>query len=350
VTVSRDGGRVFVTGSSGHSIGTIAYDASTGAQLWGDRYSGPGATQSFGDAIEVSMDGTRLYVAGSSGDRTTLATTLAYDPNTGTRLWNAVFVAGGSSSVASALTLSPDGTRVYVAGSSAQSGTADYLTVAYDAISGTQLWSSLYDGPARLSDYATAIGVTPHGAEIFLTGYSSSKRSADFATVAYVAATGALIWIARYSSSGPYSLDYGAALGVSYDGTRVFVTGAADPTGVDDSMATISYAAGTGRQVWVARYRGPGLGSLSTALQVSPTLHRIYVTGPSNNGASDADYGTFAYDSDTGRPVWFAMYNNPANRVDWPEALTVSQDGASVFVTGYSVSPDLVYETVAYAG
>src|SRR2546425_318571 len=47
LTVSPGGSSVFVTGitagtKSSSDFGTVAYDTSTGAQLWGMRYNGPG--------------------------------------------------------------------------------------------------------------------------------------------------------------------------------------------------------------------------------------------------------------------------------------------------------------------
>ena len=45
--VSPDGSKVFVTGysvgsASGYDYATVAYDASTGSELWVKRYDGPG--------------------------------------------------------------------------------------------------------------------------------------------------------------------------------------------------------------------------------------------------------------------------------------------------------------------
>jgi outer membrane protein assembly factor BamB len=69
VAPSPDGTRVFVTGASagtaGNDFATLAYDASTGEQLWKTRYevdTRRGATVA---GMAVSPDGSRVFVTGS---------------------------------------------------------------------------------------------------------------------------------------------------------------------------------------------------------------------------------------------------------------------------------------------
>jgi hypothetical protein len=69
VAVSRNGGTVYVTGSSlgngsGADYSTIAYDTHTGAQLWVRRYNGPGNGTDAASSVAVSRDGTKVYVTG----------------------------------------------------------------------------------------------------------------------------------------------------------------------------------------------------------------------------------------------------------------------------------------------
>ena len=68
LAVSPDGSRVFVTGdmyhqSTGGKLRTVAYDASTGAQLWSS--DGPGS-DSRATALRVSPDGSTVFVNASS--------------------------------------------------------------------------------------------------------------------------------------------------------------------------------------------------------------------------------------------------------------------------------------------
>jgi outer membrane protein assembly factor BamB len=121
---------------------------------------------------------------------------------------------------ANAVAVSPDGTKIYVTGRSASSTTSyDYATVAYDAVTGARIWAKLYKGPGDALDEALAVAVSPDGTRVFVAGVSSF----DYATVAYDASTGARIWSMRYDGAGLD--DLAQAVVVSPDGTKVFVTG-----------------------------------------------------------------------------------------------------------------------------
>jgi hypothetical protein len=84
--------------------------------------------------------------------------------------------------------VSPDGSQVFVTGYSTRStiGIYDYATVVYDASTGAQLWAKRYNGPANGSDIANDLGVSPDGSGVFVTGRSPGSTSGlDYATVAY---------------------------------------------------------------------------------------------------------------------------------------------------------------------
>ena len=90
---------------------------------------------------------------------------------------------------------------------------------------------------------------------------------------------------------------------------------------------------------------------------LSPNGSRLYVTGVSSNGLAtcvdveSTAYATVAYDTADGHTVWSARYYGLSVRnPDEADALAVSADGASVFVSGTSdggcVNPDSA--TLAY--
>jgi hypothetical protein len=66
--------------------------------------------------------------------------------------------------VAHALAVSPGERIVFVTGASGGAGTGlDFVTIAYDAITGTQLWLSRYNGPGNRTDSARSVAVSPDG-------------------------------------------------------------------------------------------------------------------------------------------------------------------------------------------
>jgi hypothetical protein len=359
--LSPDGTRVFVTGASTGSTSsgdyvTVAYNVSTGAKLWVARYNGPGNDNDEAHSLGVSPDGTRVFVTGYSTGSTSCCAdyaTVAYNASTGARLWVARYHGPGNGAFAKALGVSPDGTKVFVTGYSyGSTGYYDYATIAYNASTGTKLWLARYNGPINRNNAASALGVSPDGTRVFVTGYSTGSAGYfNYATVAYNASTGAKLWVARYSYNG--GDDQASSLGVSPDGTRVFVTGASFRSTICCEYfdyATVAYNASTGAKLWVARYHGPGYGdNAASALGVSPDGTRVIVTGKSPGSTGYTEYATIAYNASTGAKLWVARYHGPGNGA-FAQALSVSPDGTRVFVAGYSTGStgSFDYATIAY--
>jgi outer membrane protein assembly factor BamB len=352
--VSPDGSEVFVTGRSpssttGVDYTTVAHDASTGVRRWVSRSDG-GLRNDYATAIGVSPNGSQVFVTGySSWDVGVDYLTVALDANTGSLVWATTYNDSADGfDYATALGVSPDGSRVFVTGY-IYGSTGDYATVAYDAATGTQLWTRRYNGPGNDQDEATALGVSPDGSRVFVTGQSlGSTGTDDYATVAYDASTGAKLWAKRYDRAD--AGDSATAVGVSPDGSEVFVTGVSDRSPTIAEYATLAYDTSTGARLWAKRFNGVGNGNeLPYALGVSPDGSEVFVTGQSF-GSTSYDYGTVAYDASAGTQLWSKRYNGPGKDLDIPYALGVSPDGSEVFVTGQSVGSTGTddYATVAY--
>lgn len=143
LAVSPDGGKVFVTGlsagsSSDYDYATLAYDAAAGATTWVRRYNGPGNDYDQPTGVAVSPDGRRVYVTGRSvgAKQREAFATLSYDSVTGATVWMSRYHTGATSGSASALALSPDGTRLYVTGKTVRElgngeESIDYTTISY---------------------------------------------------------------------------------------------------------------------------------------------------------------------------------------------------------------------------
>ena len=236
--MAPDGSAVFVTGSGAIAV----YKAATGATIWTHSITfGP-------TSVAVSPDGSKIFVAGASGPSTsTFGTTAAYNAATGAKLWSQTSTNPGGYN---AIAVSPDGSRVFVTGTWQRmfkhrvSRSILYGTVAYDAATGTPAWANQYRGPlpstAIALNNARSVAVNPAGSEVFITGYATVTLPTGtgnvMATVAYDAATGAKLWTASYVPDG-----IGDTVVVSPDGSKVFAAGSTSATG--PAIATVAYRA-----------------------------------------------------------------------------------------------------------
>lgn len=98
---------------------------------------------------------------------------MAYNATTGGQLWAQSHLGFNTqeSSGASAI-VSPDGSELVVVGDAVKPSASYrvvYQTVAYSTTNGAQLWSATLDG------FAAAVTVSPDGSEVFVTGYGATK-------------------------------------------------------------------------------------------------------------------------------------------------------------------------------
>jgi len=354
MAVSPDGSRVFVTGKSSNNGGgtkgfdavTVAFDAATGATVWASRYDDSHHGYDEGSAIAVSPDGSRVFVAGlangSTGTTGANYLTLAIDAATGGRLWARRYDGPAhDNDEALAVAVSPDGSKVFTTGQS-RGGTIqpDWATIAYDASTGHHLWLKRLGSIDRWGS-ANAVAVSPDGTEVFVTGEQTpvANGSWDFVMAAYDAATGSRVWFAAWDGSG--NNDNPVAIAVSPDGSKVFATGSTVVVPYTDDYATVAWDAKTGAQLWVQLYEGPaGLSGFddATAIAASADGSRVFVTGASDavDGYPDEDYATLAYDANTGSQLWLERFDDGHLQGDLAESIAVTPDGSQVFVTGLS--------------
>jgi DNA-binding beta-propeller fold protein YncE len=366
LAASPDGTKVYVTGTStganAFDYATVAYSATDGTQLWVKRYNGPANSSDGANSVGVSPDGTKVYVTGAStGVNASDYATVAYNATDGTQLWVKRYN-GPANRIDTAfdVAVSTDSTKVFVTGASESVFNGnfrdDYATIAYDSVNGSQLWATRFDDPSHENDDARSIGVSPDGTKVFVTGYSALAPSAyDYETVAYNTVDGTQSWAKRYDGTGGGGgLDYAYSLAVSPDGTKVFVTGGSPGVSSGVDFATIAYSVGDGTQLWVGRYNGPANANDSaTSVAASPDGTKVFVTGWSRDDGSTlySAYATVAYSAASGANLWVKRFDSGPNSVDMPNDVGVSPDRTKVFVTGVarSVSPKGDWATIAYS-
>jgi hypothetical protein len=360
VLVVAVGSTAFLTASARAGTDVSPTGTDSGTLLWVSRYHDPAAKShdSFylANSVAVSPDGREVFVTGSApGARAPVYATVAYDAVSGAQLWVRRYDGPGNGiNAAHAVAVSPSGKTVFVTGAS-NGGTptgSDYATIAYAAVTGKRLWVSRYNGPASGNDDAYAIAVSPRGGTVFVTGHSAGKGTKeDYATVAYNGRTGAERWVSRYNGPGNGN-DSASAISVSPGGGTVFVTGTSASSPVQDDYATVAYNAKTGGQLWVSRYSGLSSSTTNqaTSLAVSDS-GTVFVTGQSYGSPSAPwAYATVAYDGATGAQLWAQRFGKPGPNS--ATSIAVAPNGSAVYVTGQASTarPGYDYATVAYSG
>jgi len=144
--------------------------------------------------------------------------------------------------------VSPDGSEVFVTGSSeGTTGTEyDWATVAYGASNGKMLWVRRYNDWANLDDYAYSVAVSPDGSEVFVAGSKHGIDNPQWETFAYDASTGMRLWNKGYDCPGVGPNDDSAySVAVSPDGSHVFVSGVCDRrvTPAPGGLTVVAYTA-----------------------------------------------------------------------------------------------------------
>ena len=356
VGVSPDGALLYVTGSAGvpgqSDFVTIAYDSSTGTQRWLARYN-PYNESDVPVALAVSPDGRVVYVTGSSVaplSGTDFAT-VAYDASTGDQVWDARFEGFSQSSTDTPadMALSKDGSRLYVVGSaSAPNFNAQFAAVAYDANTGDQLWASRYEDPSKPYDVPAAVAASPDGTAVYVTGcmalYNSCEVS-DYLTVSFDTATGAERWVSTYDDIVD-GTDFPVGIGTSLDGSLVYVAGSSDQQAFP-GYATIAYRSSDGTQAWISQYAPFNRRAYACCMAVSPNGTSVLVTGwTGGKYYGSEDFTTLAYDPSTGSQLWAGRFGTLPPAGDYPNAIGTTPDGGLVFVAGDVESAAWV--TIAY--
>ena len=320
IVLNKRGSMAYITGwSDGEGafnldFGTIAVHTTgpqEGAIAWSARYDGVGSrVQDRVWAIDVSPDGSKVFVTGMYNNLAPQPppyparfgyATVAYDAHTGAQLWEVRKHWDGSDhNEAFAIAVDPSGQRVLVTGLTRQASPrqTDFMTVAYDTATGSQVWTDRYAFPDADLETPRAIVMDPDGETVYVTGVSSRpppglpcagcalhQRHGDQLTIAYDVATGQRRWQARYNAGGESNLDSPEAMAVSPDGTRIYVASTLDKdTTVDGFRAFV-----TGEGV---DDRDAGLVAYDIGLPIPPPASdetTVAFTQDSKNGGQYSD-------------------------------------------------------------
>ena len=248
--------------------------------------------------------------------------------------------------IPSEVAVSPDGSTVFVTGDSYRPGCSNWATVAYDASDGEELWNVRYDGAEHWCDHAAGIAVSDDGARVLVTGQAQEDDAGDIITIAYDAVDGSELWVAREIRP-----DLGAdtAAGVATRGANVYVAGTVNTrcdASIDRcyySMLVAAYDGWTGQRRWVEEYESAAgtassVGAFGSAITVAAG-DAVYVAGMTATGTVE----TVAFEGTSGSRRWVAHSDDDY----FPNAVVTTPDGGTVLVAATSASEH--YSLTAYS-
>jgi len=266
--------------------------------------------------------------------------------------------------VGRSIVVSPDGTSVFVTGTTQEvDGTIDVVTIGYDVATGDELWLKVYDrgsmdgddATTSQHDYGQAAGISPDGSSVFVAAETQyvldSTIYTDDGTLAYDAGTGDLQWASFYD--GGVGSDSPRSLVVSPDGNAVYVTGFS-ASAESSAVATVAYDTTDGSELWAQPYEGPaGHNDTGWSLAIRPDGSTVYVTGGTGgtgSGTGDWDIVTMALDTADGSVVWNKLYKGPSGGYDFGRSITLNDRGSRAYVVGHSLGATGKYDitTLAY--
>lgn len=290
-----------ITGSYADPSGwlTLKYDTN-GNLLWTSKLPG-----GFNDVRRVAIDGNNnIYVAGrmwltnASGNTTLDSVLIKYNP-AGTILWTAVFDNNSAIDEPFSLVISPDSTRIGVAGISGNA----FMALMYNP-NGSLLWSRTNASLGPANDLAFG----PGNVSYFATGvYLPQDPNPYQMAIVKFDAAGNQLWLRSYNVGD-------RTLRLRVDGQGNVVATGIDQAGYLDWMTIKVNASGT--LLWSRRYDGGRNNDEIPNMLILDASGAVYVTGtggpnPSTGNVSYLKGVIVKYDS-AGAPQW-AVWDPYAN-------------------------------------
>jgi hypothetical protein len=254
-----------ITGSSANPSGwlTLKYDTN-GALLWTQSLAGP-----FADPRRVAIDASddiyvagRMFLTNPSGYTTLDSVLIKYSPD-GTTQWSAAFDNNGAVDEPYSLAVSPDGTRIGVAGLSGNL----FMALMY-APNGTRVWAKTSNSLYPANDVAFGVGNVSY----FGTGtYSPQDPNPYQMAIVKFDAAGNQSWLRSYAVGD-------RTFRVAVDSHGNVVAAGMDAPGYYQDWMTIKTDA-SGNLLWSRKYDGGGNNHETVNMLALDASDNVYVTG-----------------------------------------------------------------------
>lgn len=347
IAMSPDGSVLYVTANEEAPwlALLVAYDATTGDELWKVRWDDPEPIVSTRIAVDPSTG--VIFLAGYRwrlGPPESLYVS-AHSPVDGGLLWTVEDLAGGPS-VAETIEFAASGPMLFVTGPAMGSdggGLDGVTTVALDAASGNVVWTADTDGNG--SPFAGIDTVFAPGRDTLFI--ATRGREAHLILSAVAASTGALLWERVLADlvigSGERQQGFmPGGVGVFSSEGVVYVGGAAASGHIDRPRAwmVLAFGIADGSEMWRAQHRIAGTGSMFLAGVAFDEPHRrIFVAASKSTESSGiGDFRTSSmaaagFDARDGSLLWEGGYERPFSQTGLL-ATALSPDGESLYLAG----------------
>ena len=319
-----DGTKMYVIGSTGDDVNeydlSTAWDITTASYLQNFSVS---AQETNPQDIFFKPDGTKMYVVGSSGDDVNeydLST--AWDISTASYLQN--FSVSAQEASPQGIFFKPDGTKMYVVGSSGDEVNEYDLSTAWDISSSSYLQNFVVDAQEATP---TGIFFKPDGTKMYVLGVTGD------AVNEYDLSTAWDITTASYLQNFSVAAQETAPQGIFFkpDGTKMYVLGATGD-------AVYSYTLSTAWDVSAASFDFPTEGYFSVAAQdtvptgifFKPDGTKMYVIGASGDEVNEYDLSTAWEVSSASYLQNFSVAAQDTN----PQGIFFKPDGTKMYVIG----------------
>ena len=288
--------------------------------------------------VAISPDGTNVYATSHAENAVSV---FSRDPLSGKLTFVSVLrqTPGTAQGLggAAAVTVSPDGAQVYVASD------VDDAVAAFSRDPGTGLLTFIEQHTDNSNgvdglDGAAALSLSPDGKHLYVAG----RNDDAVAVFSRDPATGSLTFVELQKDGvgGVDGLNGASVVTTSADGTNVYVAGP-----LDDAVAVFARDTGTGSLTFV-QAEHDGIGRVRSpdslrGLVVSPDGKHVYATDATKNSVL-----TYSRDPSTGMLAWIDALRESAHGVSGIKgamAIAISPDGLKVYVSGPGDSALVVF-------
>lgn len=328
----------------GMALVVFALDAQTGGPRWESQID---TTSRFEQpsGMELSNNEEMIFIIGrTSNERNFDYLTLAVDSVTGKVIWRETF--NGESDrndTAVSLVLSPQEDMVFVTGSSRRTTPtalrSDIVTIAYDAETGNRIWEKQFSRTGTSNEGSHGVVMGQGGQSILVVGASSDPEShggPEILILTYDAMSGAL---GQVTSHGRGLRTKGISRVIlGDDGRHLFLATSVSLNGGDFLVLDIDVK--TGKELW-RQIWDRGLGGEDVLFQMASDQsgRTLVLTGASND--SNRFPGRFnivamGLDARTGTRLWQTIYDGPGDSDDWPFSISLSHNSRRLYISGYS--------------